>query len=274
VTCPPTLPVCIVVVTGPGAPGGGGSGGGGKPTQPNCTVPGTTEVVPCYDPTLGWWDQADGCYYQMLAPQPPPSAVVWQGHYPAGSVYEATCLGVAGTGGGWRWFPTPPQGFGGTGLTPAVLAQQALSRMRLSPPGIGMAPSPGSTGLVGLPVWLWTAPSATTWGPVSATAAVPGLSVTATARVRQISWAMGDGDTVACTTPGTPYTPSLGSGPSPTCGYVYPESSHDQPGGVFVVTATTTWAVTWAGGGQSGALTVTRTSTTDVRISELQVLVS
>ena len=101
-----------------------------------------------------------------------------------------------------------------------------------------------------------------------------GLSVTAVARAKRIVWDMGDGHVVTCANPGTQYLESRGAGASPTCGYVYAASSAGQPGSEYVVTATTTWDVTWVGGGQSGDLTVTRTSTTRVRIGELQVLVS
>ena len=85
---------------------------------------------------------------------------------------------------------------------------------------------------------------------------------------------MGDGHSVTCASPGTPYKRSLGAGVSPTCGYRYVRSSADQQGAVYTVVATTTWAVTWSGGGESGALTVTRSSSARVRIGELQVLVS
>ena len=275
VTCPPNRPVCVVVVTKPGGPGTGGSGGGsGSNGAPVCKNDLTGMVVPCYDPTWGWWSSRDDCYYQRISPPPPATTPEWAGHYPTGAVYSSICPGVTGTGGGWVWFPNPPPGYGGAGLTPAVLAQQAISTMRLQGPAIGMTPSAGKTGLVGLPVWLWTAVSATTWGPSTATAAVPGLSVTAVAHAKRIVWDMGDGHVVTCANPGTQYLESRGAAASPTCGYVYAASSAGQPGSEYVVTATTTWDVTWVGGGESGALTVTRTSTTRVRIGELQVLVS
>ncbi|MFE3289033.1 hypothetical protein ACFXJJ_38830 [Streptomyces sp. NPDC059233] len=38
------------------------------------------------------------------------------------------------------------------------------------------------------------------------------------------------------------------------------------------MTATTTWAVHWVGGGQQGDLTTTRTSQAPVRIGEVQVV--
>ncbi|MCA0328478.1 MAG: hypothetical protein LCI03_01080 [Actinobacteria bacterium] len=85
---------------------------------------------------------------------------------------------------------------------------------------------------------------------------------------------MGDGHSVTCTSPGTPYTTSRGATASPTCGYVYESSSASQPDHAYTVVATTTWEVTWTGGGQSGVITTTRVSTTTVRIAELQVLVS
>jgi len=85
---------------------------------------------------------------------------------------------------------------------------------------------------------------------------------------------MGDGEAVTCASPGTPYVRSEGSVMSPSCGYRYERSSAQQQGAAYTVTATTTWAVTWSGGGETGALTVTRSSTAQVRIGELQVLVS
>ena len=189
-------------------------------------------------------------------------------------MYVATCPGSGGSGGGWLWLPTPPPGFGGVGATPAMLAARAVSLLPLRGPVIGMAPQQGKTGLVGLPVWLWTAVSPQTWGPVSATAAVPGVSVTATARVVRVVWQMGDGSSVVCTSPGTPYSIARGDTDSPDCGYRYSRSSAGLPGDVYTVTATATWRVDWAGGGQAGSLTQTRVSTTTVRIGELQVLVS
>lgn len=276
VTCPPNQPVCVVIVDDPGSPGTGGTGGsdGSGVGGTVCKVSGTGETVPCYDPAWGWWSSADDCYYKEVVPPPPATVPQWDGHYPDGSIYAAMCPASGGTGGGWTWFADPPDGYGGAAPTPGVLAQQAVDTMRLSGPTIGMAPTEGKTGLVGLPVWLWTEVSATTWGPTSATASVPGLSVTATARAKRIVWDMGDGHAVTCTGPGTPYTMSKGDAQSPTCGYVYTRSSASQPDHVYTVTATTTWAVNWSGGGQSGALTVTRSSTALVRIGELQVLVS
>jgi hypothetical protein len=233
----------------------------------------TGEVVDCYDPAYGWFNPTDACYYKPHEPQPPATDPVWEGNFPNGAIYDQVCPAIPGTGGGWGWFATPPPGFGPT-LTAAQVAQEAIRRLHLLGPEIGMAPPPTSTGLVGVPMWLWTAVTPATWGPTSATASVPGLSVTATGRADHIVWDMGDSHSVMCANAGTPYRQSLGGGPSPTCGYQYSMSSAQQPGAKYTVTATTTWNVTWVGGGQSGQLTVTRSSTTRVGVGELQVLVS
>jgi len=279
VVCPTNGKTCYVVVGTPGTPGRSGAGpvsdrqpGSGR--APLCSNRFIGDVS-CFDSSFGWWSNADGCYYRRLDPQPASSDPAWEGHYGSGAIYSATCpLPPPGMGGGWVWRATPPPGLGGAGPTPAQLAAQAVSQLPLDGPVIGMAPGPGKTGLVGLPVWMWTEVSARTWGPVSATASVPGLSVTATARAVRIVWDMGDGATVTCDGPGTPYSRELGAAVSPTCGHRYGRSSAGQPGAEYTVTATTSWDVDWAGGGESGQLTQTRSSSTRVRIGELQVLVS
>lgn len=277
VVCPPGGTVCYVVVESPGKAGAGQVAqhpgqDDGAPSP--CRMPNTDEAVPCSDPTYGWWSNSDGCYFQRLDPPPPATDPAWDGHYPDGAIYQTTCFGVPGTGGGWVWRATPPPGYGGAGVTVVALAAEAVAQLRLMGPDIGLAPDPAKTGLVGLPVWMWTRVSPSTWGPVSATASVPGLSVTATAEATRIVWDMGDGHRVTCAGPGTPYTKDAGRTRSPTCGYLYTRSSAAQPDAAYTVTATTTWDIRWNGGGRSGQLTQTRSSSTNVRIGELQVLVS
>ena len=277
VVCPPGGTVCYVVVETPGAPGATPStrpANRSNPAKPICRTPGTGTIVPCFDEVFGWWSHPEGCYYQRLEPPPPSTDPVWAGHFPDGAVYQTTCLGVPGTGGGWVWRQTPPPGYGGAGVTAEQLAAQAIEQLDLTGPDIGLAPDPAKTGLVGLPVWMWTTVSPSTWGPTSATASVPGLSVTATAKAVRIVWDMGDGQSVACTGPGTPYARAAGATTSPTCGHLYQRSSADQPDEAYTVTATTTWDIQWIGGGGSGQLSQTRSSSTTARIGELQVLVS
>jgi hypothetical protein len=270
VVCDPYTGICVVVVVGGGSDPGSGTSPG---TSGVATCHGPTGEIPCYDPAFGWYSEVDGCYYQKANPQPRADDPAWQGHYPDGAVYLASCPGVTGTGGGLVWRQDPPPGFGGANITAAELAIQAVRRMQLLGPDIGMVPESGKVGLVGLPVWLWTEVSSRTWGPISVTASVPGLSVTASANAEQISWRMGDGHTVVCRSPGTPYADRFGGRSSPNCGHTYTRTSARVPGGAYPVTATTTWRVVWVGGGQRGELTLARSTTTRVRIGELQVLV-
>lgn len=134
-------------------------------------------------------------------------------------------------------------------LTPEEVAQMARRQLRLPTPRI-MA-SPAGEQLANLPTWMWL--DRGSWGQVSATASVPGVSVTAVARPVSATWSMGDGRSVTCTGAGTPY--SAGRDPksaSPDCGHTYLTSSAGQPGEAFPVTVRVQWTVTWSGAGQSG----------------------
>jgi hypothetical protein len=275
VVCASDTVFCVVRADAPAAPATS-EGPASSPITPagggGCTSPAGVDM-PCHSDAFGWFNSSDGCYYRPVDPPPPATDPVWEGRYPQGAIYQSTCVGQPGTGGGWAWLATPPDGGGGgAGVTPGELAQQAMRRLTLTGPAVRTAPPAGAMGLVNAPVWMWTDVTPTTWGPTTATASVPGLTVTATAQAVRIVWDMGDGHTVTCTGPGTPYRRELGSGRSPSCGYVYTRSSADQPGARYSVTATTTWRVTWAGGGQQGALTAVRASTTRLQIGELQVL--
>ena len=274
VSCDPFTGVCVVVAVDHGTTGSSGGDDTSRETgSGSASCQGPAGMVPCYDPAFGWFSEADGCYYQRASPQPDGGDPVWDGHYPDGAVYLAVCLGTPGTGGGFVWWPEPPPGYGGASATPAQLANEAVRQMELRGPDVGIVPEPGKTGLVGLPVWMWTRVSPQTWGPNSATAAVPGVSVSATARAERITWSMGDGHSVVCDNPGTPYEDRFGAQSSPTCGHTYTRTSAREPGESYTVTATTTWRVVWAGGGQRGELELDRSSTVALRIGELQVLV-
>lgn len=273
VSCPGLTLTCYVDVSSPSTPAAG-TGSAVVPTSGGpkaCTINSTGESVPCYDPYWGWFDATNECYWKLTNPQPPDSPT-WEGHYPNGAVYDVYCpVIVPGSHAGRAWLASPPPGYGG-GPSPAQLAQEAVAQMQLAGPAIQLSIPAGRFGIVGVPVWLWTQVGPTTWGPNSATASVPGLSVTATAHAQQIVWDTGDGETVTCANPGTPY--AAGEVTSPTCQHIYATSSAAMPGEAFPLTATTTWLVTWSGGGSSGSLTVRRSSSASVRIGEVQVLVT
>lgn len=226
--------------------------------------------VPCYDSELGVFDQAMGCYFKVADPQPPGSSPIWEGHYPHGVVYVFVCPYVPGTNGGEVWRATPPAG---ALPSPGQLAQRAVARMRLGAPDIRLSPPVDRKQLVGLPTWMWTPVTRSTWATRRATAAVKGESVTATATATKIDWSMGDGHTVLCHGPGTPYSSRYGAhAASPTCGYTYSTPSSTQSGDDFPVTATTTWRITWVGGGQRGTLTLQRASTVRVVVQEAEAV--
>ncbi|MEV4753686.1 hypothetical protein AB0J86_01010 [Micromonospora sp. NPDC049559] len=240
----------------PGRPGDGDDGGGGG--ERVCRRDGAP--VPCYDDLLGWFNSADGCYYKLQEPQPEgtPEGKQW---------YLRSCSGTQDS----RLLDAAPGGF--VPPDPEELAMRALASIELARPAVHLAPNKGP-GLVGLPIWMWTDPLPAP----TASASAPGLTVTIQARARKVVWDMGDGTEIECAGAGTRYDPARHGGTaSPDCGYAggYPRSSRSQPGGVYRVTATTTWEVTWTGGGRSGTLPPqTRTSAAPgtIRVDELQVV--
>jgi hypothetical protein len=166
------------------------------------------------------------------------------------------------------WAASPPAGPAAP-PDPRVLAQQAIALMRLRAINIGIVPEPrtGSVGIIGMPTWMWAQnPSQSTWGPVTKSASAGGSTVTATAKVDRVVWAMGDGSTVACAGPGTTYQDSFGKKSSPSCGHTYTRQ------GAYTVRATSYWTVLWAGVGQSGTIPLTFTQTTKITMGEAQVL--
>jgi hypothetical protein len=260
----PLTGVCLLVVSMPGA--GEGSGADGDVLPVRTGEGGNAEAAP-----------PDPCTYVTADPQPPESHPVWQGRTPAdGSVYLQVCPRPDGFGSGYRTDlvfvasgTDPPAG---PPIDPRVLAEQAISAMELRAPQIRMAPPPGSTsGLVGLPVWMWTERAADTVGPVQQSASAGGVTVVAVGQVSRIVWDMGDGTTVICGA-GTPYLPGA-EGESPDCGHVYARaSSRHVPGGAWPVTATSRWTITWSGGGLSGTETLELSSSAELFVGELHVL--
>ncbi|MBU8858254.1 MULTISPECIES: hypothetical protein [unclassified Micromonospora] len=269
-SCPPEQTDCDVwdddpgIPGGPGGPGGGGDNGGGGGNgggTPKCQWNG--RAIPCYHEVLGWFNNADGCYYKLEEPQ---------GEAPPGQQwYQLTCNG--GDLGSIRraLLDAPPAGYGAP-PDPEELARRALASISLLPPRAAVAPRRSQgPGLVGLPVWMWASPGASYFGPLSASASDRGLTVEITAKVDRIVWHMSDDIEVTCDGPGTPYRadgPRAGS-TSPDCGLDqgYPAA------GTYEVSATTFWTVEWSGGGESGVIAQSRSSgVVLVQINELQVV--
>ncbi|MCO1595700.1 hypothetical protein M8C17_11045 [Micromonospora sp. RHAY321] len=268
--CPLDQPDCSVWDDEPGTPGGGGDNGGGDSGGGDsgggggggvCQWGGRT--IPCYDDLLGWFNNGDGCYYKATEGEvDPPEGQQW---------YLQTCNGGDVGAQDVVLRDGPPPGYGAP-PDPEELARRALASIKLLPARLRVAPRKSvGPGLVGLPVWMWATPSANYFGPLHASASDRDVTVSIEAKVDRIVWDMGNGETVPCDGPGTPYDAkgSHAGQPSPDCGYDkgYPKA------GTYRVGATTYWTVTWRGGGESGEIPQTRTSgTVPIQINELQVV--
>ncbi|MFC7011736.1 ATP/GTP-binding protein [Streptomyces viridiviolaceus] len=211
---------------------------------------------------------ARDCHVRKMDPQPPPGS---QYYRDGETVYERVCVadGQAGLVDVEVVGADPGQNV--PAVDPEVVAQQAVDKMTLLGPDIA---SPRANGkyTVGVPMWMWVNQSATTFGPNTASASAGDITVTATAKVSKIVWQMGDGTSVTCNGPGTPYTGSADMTQSPTCGHLYSTTSASAPGGRYAVTATSTWTIDWQGGGEAGQLTEVRQSDVQVPVGELQVV--
>lgn len=158
-------------------------------------------------------------------------------------------------------------------VDPVVLAEEARRALPLTAPDVRTSPSAEDDQLVGVPTWLWVGDA---WAPLTATASLPGVSVTVTATPESVVWEMGNGDRVVCRGAGMAYDPSRPDGEQSTdCSYTYDRASGHQPGERYRVTATMTWQVSWtvsgaAGGGSLGALS--RSTTFGLRVTEAQAL--
>lgn len=231
-----------------GTPGGSSSGGPAKGRPAGAKKGG----------------KAPKCKVQRMDPQPDPGAFWYPGE---GKVaYERTCPDGVTT-----HFAGAP-GAAGPTVDPAVVAQQAVDSMKLVGPRVA-SPRADAKYVVGIPMWLWVTPSATTFGPNTATASAGGVSVTATAKVSKIAWSMGDGKKVICEGAGTPFKNTHNGIESPDCGHTYQEPSTHEPGQKYHLSATAYWDVTWqASTGEQGQIPTTRETDVAFTVGELQAV--
>lgn len=155
-----------------------------------------------------------------------------------------------------------------------VVIQQAVRRLKLPKPLIHTSPDENFAQVVHVPTWMWVEHS--TWGPVSASASVEGVTVTATARPRRAVWSMGEGGQVVCQGPGTPYSDAYSpQEPSPDCGYTYQRASLSTPGRAYTVSVQVTWDVEWHGDGQTGVVPgLVMTAERQLVVDEVQTVVT
>jgi hypothetical protein len=255
----PTNPQCVIQVGTGDAPGGPGT-----TSSSACHDP-FGRVVPCFVAGAGWLSD-DGCYYQPATGDDLAGAEALGGvPIPPAQWYVGVCgyPPIAAVT-RFRVFAGPPG--------PQLLAEEAVKALRLPSPVIHTNPSTAGPVLVAVPVWLWLDP--TSWGPRTATASVPGMSVTATATPTQVLWSPGDGTSVRCPGPGTAWSSGVDpAAASPSCGHLYTQSSAGAPEATFTMAATTTWRITWAGGGHTGAAADLRTTAqVPVAVAESQAV--
>ncbi|MFI0805288.1 hypothetical protein SAMN04489729_6888 [Amycolatopsis lurida] len=213
----------------------------------------------------------------MEIPQPASGDPMWAGKDASKGRLVVMICGVGGPGGGYPGdarvayvpngvaAPAVPQ------VSPAELARQAIDQMELSAPDIRLAPSADSPhgATIGFPVWMWSARSEATTGPVTRTATAGTVSVTATAKLARVTWSMGDGATKACAGLGTPFTEDRAGLASPDCGHVYLTKA---PSGAFPIAATGHWEISWSGGGMSDSEVMDLTSNARLPVREIRTL--
>jgi hypothetical protein len=237
---------------------GAGGAPGGLPGKP-AAAPGKPAAKPV-------------CTYTKLVPQPPPDNYYWKGQQGTkGAVYGFHCSDRQGAR--TVFIPDAAAPPAAPAVNPEAVARQAIDSVRLDGPQVA-SPRAAGTYVIGMPMWMWAKPSASTFGPITATATAGGTTVTATAKVTSTKWNMGDGAVITCYGPGTPYNASYGKTMSPDCGHKYTRLARPL-GQPYKGTATSTWTIDWqvtGGTGETGQFTETRATPFTVLIQEVQVL--
>lgn len=163
-------------------------------------------------------------------------------------------------------------------VTPKVLAELAYAEIRVPSTEVTLAPAAATK--VNLPTWAWL--DAADFKPVSVTASVPVIGISATATAKPVSLRIEPGTKDAVTYPasgvcevnndriGQPYAKGKAD-QTPPCGVRYLRSSGN---GTYPLQATITWEIDWTGsGGASGDLPDgTFGATQDVVVQEIQAV--
>ncbi|RSN45126.1 hypothetical protein DMC64_19980 [Amycolatopsis sp. WAC 04197] len=213
----------------------------------------------------------------MEIPQPASGDPMWAGQDASQGRLVVMICGVGGPGGGYPgdarlvYVPSGAAAPAVPQVSPAELARQAIERMDLAAPDIRLAPPADSPygATIGFPVWMWSARSESTTGPVTRTASAGATSVTATAKLTRITWSMGDGASHVCAGPGTPFAEDRAGLRSPDCGHVYLTKPS---AGAFPIAATGHWEINWSGGGATGSEAMDLTSNTRLPVREIRTL--
>lgn len=234
-------------VAGEGGSGGGGAAsGGGAGTDDSCEWHVVIE------------DDFEFFIYDVDSLEPQHSAT--------GRWLERWCRGVGAVDVD-GYFVIPEGGL----VDPYQLALDALASVQIAPPGIRTSPSENGRLYVQVPTWLWL--DSTWWQTYEATANTGRVWSTVRATPVATTWELGDGSSVSCRGPGTPWRRGLSEDAS-SCTHTYRSSSSSQPSGTFDLEATVTLEVSWTSNATGGGTlpAISRSSTLDVEVGEIQAI--
>ncbi|MFE0508478.1 hypothetical protein [Streptomyces sp. NPDC058964] len=161
-------------------------------------------------------------------------------------------------------------------VTPKILAELAYNEIRVPSTKVTLAPAENTK--VNLPTWAWL--DGAKFKPVSVTASVPVLGISATTTAEPVSLKIDPGTTDAVTYPssgvcqidngniGEPYAKGKAD-KTPPCGVKYLRSSGT---GSYPLKATITWKIRWTGSDGNGGDLPDGTfgATQDVVVQEIQ----
>jgi hypothetical protein len=242
-------PRCTVNVSYTGAGNSHKVGGG----TVSCTI--GSQPAECHN-EFGWLG-SDSCYYGKDP-----------GGYLPANQWIKTCINPATdetTDWGVVTLYQPPAALG-------ALTQRAVDSLEIPTPAIAANPAFAATQVVWVPIWWWAQPGS--WQTRAASASAGGLTITAQATPRKMTWQAGDGTpATVCDGPGTPWKASADpKAASPDCGHIYTVPSEPNK---YTIHATATWDITWSGGGFSGTEpAVTATTTATVTVAQRRAVVS
>ena len=155
----------------------------------------------------------------------------------------------------------------------ASVRQEAVDQIALTKPDLQASPclsdADSCRGTVGVPVWLWVGEGDGGLPSESASATAGRFSIQATAKVSQVKWSLGDGQTTVCSGTGTKYDEAAHGWSAPECGFEHGWKK----AGTYTLTATYVWDISWSGD-QTGSATQLMSSTQQVTVGELQSVVS
>jgi hypothetical protein len=186
----------------------------------------------------GTWTSSHQCWAHPVAV--PKSDPAWQGH-DDGEVWMCALItdGVAPT----TLFWVPPGGGGPAPLPdPGQLAQQALGQLRLETAEVHTAPQDPLASIVGVEVWMWVPPAQ--WRTLTKTVTAGGTSVTVRATPEHAIWDMGPSGRT-CFGPGREWRKGMPDDSKTDCGFTYTDTSKNQPGGKFGLSAQIVYQVDW-----------------------------